>query len=176
MDQDGGFVKLYRSLTKWEWYQDYPTFKVFTHLLIVANHRQEKWRGVTIKRGQKLTSYSKLAMECGLSIKQVRTAISNLKRTGELAYETTSRYGIATIINYSTYQAKGTRAGTQKAVKGQSEGSQGATNKKYKNDKNEKKKTVGGADISPAELKGKNPDDMTEEEKVALRAWLLSGG
>lgn len=175
MEQEGGFVKLYRQMTKWEWYLDYPTFRVFTHLLLTANHKQEKWRGITIKRGQRLTSYSKLANECGLSIKQVRTAISNLKRTGELAYETTTRYGIATINNYQTYQAKGTPKGTQTAGRGQSRGSQGATNKNDKNYKNDKKKTVGVADISPEALKGKDPEDMTEEERQALRVWMLQG-
>ena len=171
MEQDGGFVKIYRQITKWEWYQDYPTFKVFFHLLITANHRREKWRGIIIGRGQKLTSYSKLALECGLSVRQVRTAISNLKSTGELTYETTSRYGIATINNYGSYQTKGSRDVTQATGRRQSGDRQATTNKNDKKPKNAKKNTVGNADISPAAfLKG--VCEMTPEELEAKKAYL----
>jgi hypothetical protein len=34
----GGYIKLYRSLLKWEWYDDSNVFRVFMHLLLTANY------------------------------------------------------------------------------------------------------------------------------------------
>jgi len=55
-----GWIKLHRKLLDWEWYDDVNTTRVFLHLLMVANHKDNNWRGITIKRGQKLTSLSSL--------------------------------------------------------------------------------------------------------------------
>ena len=64
-----GWVKLHRQLLDWEWYNDVNTTRVFLHLLLVANHKDNNWRGIEIKRGQRLTSISGLASETNLSIK-----------------------------------------------------------------------------------------------------------
>ena len=99
-----GWISLYRKFLDWQWY-DYPTVKiVFLHCLLSANHKPAKWRDLTIKRGQLITSYEKLAAHNGLSIQQVRTAIEKLQSTNEITYQSTSRYSIITIKNYNLYQ------------------------------------------------------------------------
>ena len=99
-----GWISLYRKFLDWQWY-DYPTVKiVFLHCLLSANHKPAKWRDLTIKRGQLITSYEKLAAHNGLSIQQVRTAIEKLQSTNEITYKSTSRYSIITIKNYNLYQ------------------------------------------------------------------------
>ncbi len=99
-----GWISLYRKFLEWEWY-DYPTVKiVFLHCLLSANHKPAKWRDLTIKRGQLITSYEKLAADNGLSIQQVRTAIEKLQSTNEITYQSTSQYSIITVKNYNLYQ------------------------------------------------------------------------
>lgn len=99
-----GWISLYRKFLDWQWY-DYPTVKiVFLHCLLSANHKPAKWRDLTIKRGQLITSYEKLAAHNGLSIQQVRTAIGKLQSTNEITYQSTSQYSIITIKNYNLYQ------------------------------------------------------------------------
>jgi len=34
----------------WEWYDDINTKVLFIHLLIKANWKEKKWRGIKIKR------------------------------------------------------------------------------------------------------------------------------
>jgi hypothetical protein len=102
----GNWIKLYRKLVKWEWYTHVPTKVLFIHLLLVANHEPEKWRGRTIGRGQVLTSYRMLSKETGLSVRQIRTAISNLKSTHELTQQSTQLNTIITLCNYDTYQTR----------------------------------------------------------------------
>ncbi len=130
-----GWIKLHRKLTDWEWYSDVNTSRVFLHLLLVANHKDNQWRGIPIKRGQRLTSLSKLASETNLSIKNIRTAIKRLKSTHEVASYSNAQHTVFTVINYDMYQDEASEV----ASEGQANGKQGATNK---NDKNEKKKDI----------------------------------
>jgi hypothetical protein len=133
-----GWIKLHRKLTEWEWYSDVNTTRVFVHLLLVANHKDNKWRGIDIKRGQRLTSLSKLADETNLSIKNIRTAIKRLKSTHEVASHSNAQHTVFTVINYDSYQEEAHEV----ASEGQAKGKQGATNKNVKNDNNEKKEDI----------------------------------
>ncbi len=127
-----GWVKLHRQLLNWEWYNDVNTTRVFLHLLIVANHKDNKWRGIDIKRGQRLTSVSALASETNLSIKNIRTSIKRLKSTNEVASYSTAQHTVFTMVNYDLYQDEASEV----ANKGQAKGKQGATNKNDKTEKN----------------------------------------
>ena len=130
-----GWIKLHRQLINWEWYNDVNTTRVFLHLLMVANHKGNKWRGIEIKRGQRLTSISALASETNLSIKNIRTSIKRLKSTNEVASHSTAQHTVFTIVNYDSYQ----EVASEVASEGQAKGKQGATNKNDKTEKNDKK-------------------------------------
>lgn len=111
----GGWVKLFRKFTEWEWYKDTPTKAVFIHLLLTANVKPNTWHGIKIPAGSVLTSYEKLAEETGLSVKQTRRAIKNLIRTGEVAaIRATTGAGLKNVKgtlyklkNWSSYQQRG---------------------------------------------------------------------
>lgn len=105
MNLEKGYIRLFRQFLDWEWY-DNPTTKVlFIHLLLNANSKPKKWQGIDIKRGQLVTSVSKLAVATKLSIQQIKTAIKNLQKTNEIEIQTTSRYSIISIKKYNLYQA-----------------------------------------------------------------------
>lgn len=113
-----GWLKLHRSMLKWEWYGDLPCRVLFMHLLLIANHEDERWQGIVVKAGQRVTSLEKLAKETGLSLQSVRTAIAKLKSTGELTDESTSKYRIITVGKWAEYQ------GQQQAINKQATGEQ----------------------------------------------------
>lgn len=98
------FIKLYDQILKWEWYKNPNTFRLFIHLLLRANYCDLRFEGRTIKRGQLVTSLPSLALETGLSVREIRTAIDHLKSTGELTDTSTSKYRVITIVNYDRYQ------------------------------------------------------------------------
>lgn len=100
----GGYIKLHRKMTRWEWYQEPNTFRLFIHLLLTVNYEDKKWQGKVIKRGQRVCSYPVLAGELKLSVMQIRTAIKKLKLTGEITVEITNEYSIISIVNYEWYQ------------------------------------------------------------------------
>ena len=132
-----GYIKLWRKMTEWEWYTDTNTKAVFLHLLLTANHKDNKWRGIEIKRGQRLTSRSKLAEELGLSEQNIKTAIKHLKSTHEITCQATKKYTIVTLCNYNDYQDDARESNQQANPQANR---QVTTNKNVKNDKNEQYK------------------------------------
>lgn len=99
-----GWIKLHRKMIEWEWYDDINTKTLFLHLLLTANHQDKKWRGIEIKRGQKLTSLEHLAKETHLTLQQVRTSLNKLKSTSEITIKSTSKNTLVSIEKYSDYQ------------------------------------------------------------------------
>lgn len=101
---NSGFVFLHRKLTNWEWYTNVNTAHLFIHCLLSANHKDNMWQGIKIKRGSFITSRAKLSAQTGLSEQAVRTALDHLKQTGEITCEGKNKYTIITVNNYSEYQ------------------------------------------------------------------------
>ena len=101
---DKGFIKLYRSLLDWEWYDDINTFRLFIHCLLRANWEDTKWRNIEVKKGSFITSLNTLSEETGLSIQNIRTSLSKLLITNELTSKSYNKYRIVTLNNYDTYQ------------------------------------------------------------------------
>ena len=140
------FIKIYRKMLEWEWYDDLNTFKLFIHCLLKANWQETQWHGVTIQPGQFITSLSSLSRETHLTIKQVRTALAHLQTTGEIASECyfsgkvganerankgQAKFRIITVIKWDDYQSKGKPTDE----KGQHGGNLGATVKEKEEDK-----------------------------------------
>lgn len=99
-----GFVKIHRSMNKWEWKKKPLTFALFVHLIMNANHKNGRFQGHEIKRGQIVTGRKELALETGLTEQSVRTALKHLKSTNEITIETTNNFSIITVLNYEKYQ------------------------------------------------------------------------
>ena len=99
-----GWIKLHRKLTEWEWYNDLPCFRLFTHLLLTANYKPSRFRGHEIDVGSKVCGLSALAEQTGLSVMQIRTAIKKLESTGEITIKKTNKFSIISICNWDSYQ------------------------------------------------------------------------
>lgn len=124
---EGNWIKINRKILEWGWYTDINTKVLFLHLLLTVNYKDGELKGIEIKRGQTLKSVNKLAIETGLSEKNVRTAIEHLKKTGEVASQTT-RYGqLITVENYAFYQDQQNQDGNEAASNWQGDGKEAAT-------------------------------------------------
>lgn len=103
-DKNMGFIKIDRNMLNWRWWKNHNTFHVFLTILLHANYKDGDFEKTTIHRGQWATSYGTISSITGLTISQIRTAISNLISTGEIAITRKPRYIVITVINYSRYQ------------------------------------------------------------------------
>lgn len=101
---DNTFIKLSRKIQSWRWYQDANTMRVFIHILLNANVYDHDFENITVKRGQWVTSVSKISEQLNISTRSIRTALNHLKSTNEVAIKTTPKYSIITVKNYNQYQ------------------------------------------------------------------------
>ncbi len=108
-----GWITLHRKLQDWEWYTAPNHVFLFVHLLLKANHKGGKWRGNNYKRGDVLTSLSKLSEETGLSKQNIRTILKNLAKTGEVNTLTNTKLTHLNICKYDTYQSDKEDTNTQ---------------------------------------------------------------
>ena len=108
-----GYILLYRRFLEWEWYNDNNTKTVFIHCILKANHKDNKWRGKTIKRGSFFTSLNHLSKETNLTIKQLRTSLKKLENTKEIEQKGASDGTMITICKYDSYQPKVKTKGTK---------------------------------------------------------------
>jgi hypothetical protein len=129
-----GWIKLHRQIIEWEWFSDTNTFRVFLQLLLKANHKEKKYRGMVLKVGTIITSREILAFETRLSIQQVRTALDKLKSTNEITIKTSSQGTIIEVVNYAKYQL----VTNEVTIKEPTSNQQVTTNKNEKKEKNEK--------------------------------------
>lgn len=151
---ENGFIKLHRKILKWEWYDEPNTMRLFIHLLLTVNTTDEIWHGVKVLRGSRISSYAKLAKELNLTIKEIRTCLQHLEATGETAHASTRNYTVFTVLNYDSYQTKGTARGTQNGAqagkRGANEGQQRKKVKEGQEDKEEGATTSGACAPSSA--------------------------
>ena len=113
---DGSYIKLHRKMLDWEWYDNTNTKMLFIHLLLIASWKECKWHGIKLHPGDLIRTNENMAQELGLSIQQVKTAISNLKSTHEITCKKIGRIRIITVKNWGLYQGnnlKTTSSATQ---------------------------------------------------------------
>lgn len=96
-----GFIKLPRKIREWIWYGKLNTRAVFLHILLGAAWEDEIVHGITIRRGQFVTTVPELAAENQLTIQQVKTALSHLKSTGDITVSVQSKISVITVNNYN---------------------------------------------------------------------------
>lgn len=102
-----GWIKIYRKITDWDWWDDHNTTRLFIYLLCTANHEEKDWKGkVNVEKGQLVTSIDGLAKETGLSPQQIRRSLGKLTTTGEITKKSTNHFSIITICKYKDYQQK----------------------------------------------------------------------
>lgn len=104
--ENTGFVTLHRKIKNWEWYQDSLSVHLFIHLLLSANHKDNKWQGIIVKRGQLITGINKLSSDTGISKQSIRTRLDKFVKTKEISVESTNKFTVITIVKYDFYQSE----------------------------------------------------------------------
>lgn len=149
---DGEYIKMFRKLVNWEWYTDINTKVLFIHCLLRANWKPGEWKGIHYERGQFITSIHHLAIESGLSDRNVRTALEHLISTGELTSEVQAKgraqSRIITVVNYDCYQQSDKQDAEEVTADRQATDKRATSERQqYKNIKNIKEIKEGKKDI-----------------------------
>ena len=112
-----GYIKLHRSILKWEWWQDRNTRSVFIYLLLMANWEDKNYKGIDIPKGSLLTSRNRLCSQLNMSDREIRTALEHLQLTEEIKIYPTNRYSIIKVVNWELYQITEPEATNERPAK-----------------------------------------------------------
>jgi DNA-binding transcriptional MerR regulator len=128
-----GWIKIHRKFLEWEWFNKSEAVHLFMYMLLKANHKDGKWQGIEVKRGQFISSLGNISNATGISVQTIRTILKKLEKTNEIELKSTSQFTIVTISKYDCYQEQTDE--TNKPLTN----NQQATNKQLTTNKNDKK-------------------------------------
>lgn len=132
-----GWIKLHRKFLDWEWFNKSEAVHLFLYMLLKANHKDGKWQGIDVKRGQFISSLGNISSATGLSIQVIRTNLKRLEKTSEIEVKSTSQFTIVTICKYECYQEENDHTNKPLTNEQQTTNKRLTTNKNEKNNKNE---------------------------------------
>lgn len=156
------WIKIHRGLLEWEWHDIPEMMSFWMHLLLLANYEDKEWHGQVIPRGSFVTNHQALATTAGISLKQARTCMARLEKTGEVTLKRAGNYTIVTISAFNTYQLENLEEGRQRVGKGQAKGS-------ITRSKEEKKEVISiSKDISITKKESPAPAKKEYAQRVHL--------
>ena len=133
-----GWIKIHRKFLEWEWFNKSEAVHLFMYMLLKANHKDGKWQGIEVKRGQFISSLGNISNATGISIQTIRTILKKLEKTNEIEVKSTSQFTIVTISKYECYQDENDETNKPLTNNQQATNKQLTTNKNEKNEKNNK--------------------------------------
>ena len=100
-----GYISLYRKMLDWEWSSDPIVLAVYIRCLLKANWSDKQYKGITIHRGEFMTTQKELAEEVGISRQQLRSAIDKLITTNSITkWISPTKHTIIKVSEYEKYQ------------------------------------------------------------------------
>ena len=173
-----GWIKIHRQLLNWEWFDNSKMVHLFLYFLLKANTEKREWRGLTIDRGQLITSVPVITAATGLSEQEIRTCVKRLIKANQIVYNTTHRAThrivVVTVCNYEKYQEqeeKSNEPNNEQPTNQQRTPNEPATDKQRVN-KNNKNKRIkedieieGGTPPSPLGAEAPKAPEPSKEEK-----------
>ena len=148
MDDNDGFVVIYRKIINSQVWQNAELFQVFMWCILKANH-EDNWvpvktgkgkTAVLIKRGQFMFGRKSAAKELRMKPSSVRNRMKKLQNMRNLDIKADTHYSIVTICNYNDYQNiktnKGQTVGQPKDNQRTTKGQPKDTNNNDNNDNN----------------------------------------
>jgi|GEM_PF-2686049 hypothetical protein len=105
-----GYVKVWRKIEDSGLMQLPNTLALFMFILLSATHKDRKLGSpngvIDLKPGQWVSGRKELASKLKQTEQQIRTGLERLEKLGILTIQSTNRFSIYTIENYSIYQSK----------------------------------------------------------------------
>ena len=103
-----GWIKLHRALADSMIASDPDHLSVWIHLLILANHSDQKkmfnGRAMEVKRGQLIASRKSLSDKTGINESKVQRILKTLESEQQIEQHMNSKYRLISITNWDKYQ------------------------------------------------------------------------
>ena len=132
-----GWISLHRSSTEHWVYADAAYWKMWTTMLIKANHKERNilFNGslVRLKRGEFVFGRTKFSQETKTPVSKVRRLLELLKSDQMISQQKFNKYSIISILNYDQYQNINQQTDQQTASKPPANRQQTATDNNVNN-------------------------------------------
>ena len=104
-----GFIKIDRQIKDWRWWGNTNAMAIWLYILVNVNWTDGYWdHGKTIvRRGEMITSQSKMAAELGINRKTLRKYLNLFQMDGQIACSMDNRYTRISVLNYERFQGSG---------------------------------------------------------------------
>ena len=112
-----GYIKLWRELLSKEIYRDPKTRILLIHVLLSAEWERTEHKGHVLEPGSFLTTLKELSEETGLTMRETRTALKRLTEAQTIDTQTTNKYTVITVENWTKYQGRKTDSDKQTTSK-----------------------------------------------------------
>lgn len=110
METNSGWIAIHRKLLDNPIANKSDYMNLWIHLLLMANHKETTfiWNNQkqTLKPGQLLTGRKKLSRTTGIAEGQVYKILKYLETEQQIEQQTTTKFTVITIVNWSAYQKK----------------------------------------------------------------------
>ena len=177
-----GYIPIWRKITETSFYKIPLTCRLAIHLMIKANHKDNKFmfngKEIIIKEGEVLTGRKILSFETGISERSIRTGLKNLENCGFSTSKTTNRFSIISLCNYKSYRSllcESDQVSDQPTTNQRPANDQPTTtNNNYNNYKNEKNKDILEF-LDYFNLKANKKLTLTEDRKNIIKKRLSDG-
>lgn len=174
--ENGGWVKLHRSLLDSKFGRNLELMGIWAHLLLNA-----QWKdgftpdGTPLKSGQLMTSYLSISTRFRVTESKVRRILLKLKNEEQIEVQSSTKNTIITILNWHKYQCDEEQ--TEERTKNERRTSEEQT-KTYKKDNNIKnvkkdKNILSKDNIVIGELKESPLENLFESDDI--KKWLRTG-
>lgn len=174
-----GWLKLYRRMLDWGWYDDLAVKSAFLHCLLKANIEEKEWHGITVPKGGFVTSIAKFSSESGLSKDQTFRAWKCLEKSGEITRTSKSNYTLIVLNNWYKFQFKSESTQKQNETNPKPNQSQSKKNpkqtrnqldttKEIKNIRNKEYKNIGAGAPSSGDILPLSPSPFLEDRKIYI--------
>lgn len=131
-----GWIKIHRKFLDWEWFNKSEAVHLFMFMLLKANHKDGKWQGIEVKRGQFISSLGNISSATGISNQTIRTILKKLEKTNEIELKSTNKFTVITICKYDCYQDENDETNKPLTNNQQTTNKQLTTNNNDKKEKN----------------------------------------
>lgn len=96
-------IILDKDFVDFEWYRNANTKAIYIHFLLNASVKERRYEGKLLPKYSFVSSVSKIAEACGISIKAVKIAIEHLEKSGHIRKKSGNKYTIFTVNSYEDY-------------------------------------------------------------------------
>ncbi len=177
MNDQNGYIKLWRKSLEKGWLANHELWVFWTWCLLRAAHQERDViignQTVHLKPGEFVFGLASASQQLNLSIQQIRTILKFLKREENLTIKSTNKFSVISIVNWEIYQAdNGT---TNKQTNKRLTSKQQATNNKQecKECKNEKNKINKADFVLPETIKPEVWEAFLEMRKAIKKPATL---